>query len=305
MSKEKIIVCGSVAYDSIFKFNGLIKESFVKDKLDIVNLSFLTDSMKRLRGGCALNISYNLSLLGFEPMIFGSVGKDFKEWKWLRSRKIKSLLHTTDDFTASSFSLFDNENNQITNFYPGAMRNDSSLSLQNLKENADMVVISPTMPEAMSNFVSDCQKLCVPYLYDPGMQLPILKATDISTGVLNSKISVFNEYEYFLMLEKTKLCTDDLKDVIIIKTMAEKGAEIFYKGQKVSVESVKVDVLDPVGAGDAFRAGVIRAFFEGKDLETMARYGTIIASASLSSEGGSYHRISLSQFNKKMKEMNK
>ena len=59
-----IVVTGSVAYDYIMSFPGHFKEHILPDKIDILSVSFLVDSLKRQRGGCATNIAYNLALAG-------------------------------------------------------------------------------------------------------------------------------------------------------------------------------------------------------------------------------------------------
>ena len=52
-----------------------------------VSLSFLVDSMDKRRGGCAPNIAYTLALLGERPLLMGTAGEDFGDYRaWLRPR---------------------------------------------------------------------------------------------------------------------------------------------------------------------------------------------------------------------------
>ena len=62
----RIFVTGSIAYDYIMVFPGRFRDHILPDKMHVLSVSFLVDSLKRRRGGTAANIAYNLALLG-EP----------------------------------------------------------------------------------------------------------------------------------------------------------------------------------------------------------------------------------------------
>jgi adenosine kinase len=70
-----IILTGSVAYDYLMKFPGYFKEHILPDRLESISLSFLVESMVRLRGGIAPNIAYTLALLGEHPARDGNRGR--------------------------------------------------------------------------------------------------------------------------------------------------------------------------------------------------------------------------------------
>lgn len=53
---------------------------------------------------------------------------------------------------------------------------------------------------------------------------------------------------------------------VVVKRAAE-GARAFADGETVDMPGVPVDVVDPVGAGDAFAAGYLAQLLEGCDLE--------------------------------------
>ena len=60
----RIVVTGSLAYDYIMNFPGYFKDHILPDKVHMLTVSFLVDSMRRMRGGVAGNIAYTLALLG-------------------------------------------------------------------------------------------------------------------------------------------------------------------------------------------------------------------------------------------------
>jgi adenosine kinase len=239
----KVLVCGSIAYDHIMDFPGLFKDCILPDKIHALNVSFLVNSLKKLRGGTAPNISYNLALIGEKPVIIGTAGKDFVEYsQWLTGNGIDTSLVRIleDDFTASCFITTDLSNNQITGFYPGAMAKDPEISLEALKvKDVSMVVIAPTEPSAMIKWAVECQKLGLPYLFDPGMQIPRLSCQDLITGILGAKIAIFNEYEYEMMIEKSGLTRERILDNVelLVETLGERGSALSTRTKSVNIRS--------------------------------------------------------------------
>src|SRR5438067_9729946 len=79
-----VIVTGSVAYDNIMDFPGYFKDHILPEKVHMLNVSFLVDTLKRQRGGVAANVAYTMALLGAPPAVFSSVGAndwaEYAEW---------------------------------------------------------------------------------------------------------------------------------------------------------------------------------------------------------------------------------
>ena len=59
-----ILVCGSLAYDTIMVFPDQFKKHILPDQMHILNVSFMVPDMRREFGGCAGNIAYNLQPAG-------------------------------------------------------------------------------------------------------------------------------------------------------------------------------------------------------------------------------------------------
>ena len=119
-----ILVCGSMAYDTIMVFQEPFRNHILPDQIHILNVCFVVPTMRREYGGCAGNIAYNLKLLGDDPAIMATVGHDFGPYAerldglGLSRRHIRRM---DDQFTAQAFITTDIEDNQITAFHPGAM----------------------------------------------------------------------------------------------------------------------------------------------------------------------------------------
>lgn len=301
---NKILVCGSIAYDHIMHFPGLFKEHILPDKIDTLNISFLADSMSKMRGGTAPNISYNIALAGLKPWVVGTAGKDFKEYKtWLENNGVNTnyIKILENDFTASCFITTDYTNNQITVFYPGAMSNDPKISLEKLDiDKFSMAVIAPTEPAAMTKWALECSRMEIPYLYDPGMQIPRLSVQDLIAGIEGAEIVIFNEYEYTMLYEKTKLTYDDILHSanLVVETTGEQGSILRTSTDTVTVPAAKPNkVVDPTGAGDAYRAGLLKGYLEeGASLEVMGRYAGVSAVYAVEHKGATEHKYDMNEF---------
>ena len=305
----KVIVAGSIAFDHIMDFPGYFKDQIIPDKISELNISFLVKSLKKVRGGTAPNIAYSMALTGQKPEVLGTVGSDFQDYRlWLEKNGVGTGLIRVkeNDFTASCFINTDLSNNQITGFYPGAMAYDEQISMLDIPmEDVSMVVIAPTEPAAMSKWCDELRKIGVPYLYDSGMQIPRLGAQELVQGVLGAKIVIFNEYEYDMMLKKTNLTIDEIlnKVELCVVTMGEKGSVLRTKHEQVHVPAAKpYKILDPTGAGDAYRAGLLKGYFEGAGLEKMGQYGSVTAVYAIEHKGPTEHSYTMEEFNNRMKE---
>lgn len=305
----KVIIGGSIAFDHLMIFPGLFKEQILPEKIPNLSVSFLVNSLKKIRGGTAPNIAYNLALVGIQPVIIGTAGQDFPDYgKWLNEHGVDTnyIRVLSDDYTASCFIMTDLENNQITGFYPGAMARDSELSLKDIdRDETAMMVIAPTDPAAMIKWALECRELGLPYLFDPGMQIPRLAAADLVKGILGARIVIFNDYEYSMMLEKTGLTPERILNSVelIVETLGEKGSRLITKDRQVQVPAAKpVKIIDPTGAGDAYRAGLLKGYFEKASLELMGKYASVSAVYAIEHQGGTGHKYTQEEFKQRFNE---
>lgn len=299
----RIVVTGSIAYDYIMVFPGKFRDHILPEKMHILSVSFLVDSLKRLRGGTAANIAYNLALLGERPTLLGAVGEDFGEYRqWLDGHGVDTSTVKTisGEFTSSCFINTDLQDNQITAFYPGAMAHAAKLSLRELDlTDRDLVVIAPNAPEAMAKYVRQCLDLGIPYLYDPSMQAPRLSPEDLDQGFRGAKILTGNDYEFGMMAEKLGITESNLRHrvPITVMTRGEAGCLITADGQEYEIPTAKPSkVVDPTGAGDAFRAGLIVGHRHGLSWPTTGRLAALTATYAIEHSGTQEHAYSLTDF---------
>ncbi|MFQ6014454.1 MAG: carbohydrate kinase family protein [Anaerolineae bacterium] len=298
-----IIVTGSLAYDHIMVFPGYFKDHILPDKVHVLNVSFLVDHMIKKRGGCACNIAYSLALLGERPHIMGTVGEDFDEYRaWLEECGIdtSAIKAIKGELTATCTIITDRADNQITGFYAGAMSQAHILSFKDQHySDIDLVIISPNDPKAMVRYVRECHELGIPYIYDPSQQIIRLSAEELIAGTSGSRMLVVNDYECEMIRNKTALSEEELLNLteILIITRGEEGSLIKTNEKVIEIPiAVPKQLVDPTGAGDAYRAGIIKGLIHGYPLEVVGRLGSLTATYSIEEHGTQTHHFTLSEF---------
>jgi adenosine kinase len=305
-STVRIVVTGSLAYDYIMNFPGDFKDHILPDKAHMLTVSFLVDSMRQMRGGVAGNIAYSLALLGERPLVVATAGKDFGEYReWLERRGVDAsgVVEVEDDFTASCFINTDEANNQLVAFYPGAMARAEELSLENLGLGVnDLVVISPTDPEAMTRYADECRALGVPFLFDPGKQTPRLSGEQILAGLEGASVLISNDYEFAMMARKTGRTEADLISAapLTVVTRGKQGSTIYSaetNGQGLEVPIAPITgVVDPTGAGDAYLAGLVFGLARRFPLEVVGRVAALTAAYAIEQRGCQEHHFTPAEF---------
>lgn len=307
---SQIAVTGSVAFDHIMNFPGKFQDHILADKLHILNVSFLVQDLRRLRGGCAANIAYACALLDLKPVLTASVGSDFAPYgDWLAARGVDlGGVYTVEEMlTASCFITTDETNNQITGFYPGAMSQACEAKIANLPgDKPALAIVSPNHPPAMKDYPGECRELGVPFLYDPGQNIPALSGEELFEGLTGAKAVVCNDYELAMVQEKSGKSLEDLLEVCetVVVTLGEKGSRIHPRGEDaIEVPAVKVEkVVDPTGAGDAYRGGLIKGLIAGEGWETAARLGSLVAAYCVEHQGTSNYSFTREQFNARFEQ---
>lgn len=304
-----IVITGSVAYDYLMTFPGYFQDHILPDKLESISLSFLVDSMVRLRGGTAPNIAYTLALLGEKPRIFATVGEDFAEYRtWLETNGIDTTWAKVvpGEFTASFFANTDLSNAQIASFYPGAMARASELSLKAVAiEGPDLIVISPNDPEAMKSYVTECIDLGYKYLYDPSQQIVRFGAEELRAGIEGAFAVFVNDYEYALTQKMTGMSEDRILDYVevMVVTRGENGSDIYTKDCQYHIPvAPPIKIGDPTGVGDAFRGGFLAAYGRGLDWETCGQVGALAATYCLEETGTQTHVYTRREFVDRFRE---
>jgi sugar/nucleoside kinase (ribokinase family) len=85
--------------------------------------------------------------------------------------------------------------------------------------------------------------------------------------------------------ERALACLSERVKVLAVK-MGPGGAMAICGGKRFSAPAVKVEVVDPVGAGDSFDAGFLHQYLRGADIETCLAWGNLCGAFSTTATGG-------------------
>jgi adenosine kinase len=287
----RIAVTGSIATDHLMTFPGRFTDQLMPDKLDKVALSFLVDTLEIRRGGVAANIAFGMGCLGLHPLLVGTAGSDFAEYRgWLEGHGVdcsgvrRSALHHTARFVGTTDAAM----NQIASFYPGAMSEDASIDLSELAGQVDLVVISSGDPDAMFGFARQCREHGIPFAADISWQLARLDGGQVRDLLHGAAFQFSNEYEATLSERKTGWSAQELIQQVGVRvtTLGGDGARVDRPGEPpITVPAVPVTPVEPTGAGDAFRAGFLAALSWDLSLERAAQLGNLMAVQALETTG--------------------
>lgn len=300
----RIVVSGSIAYDYLMSFPGRFTDQIIPEKLTRLSVSFLVDDMVRQRGGTAANIAYSLKLLGGDPILLGTVGQDFGDYAaWLQANGIRTdhIVEIPHKFTASFFVSTDEEQNQIANFYAGAMSDCKEISLADRGlTDADVVIISPNDPQAMLNYATECRDLGIPFAYDPSQQTARLSGEALRASIPGAGWLMVNDYEFEVIQQKTGWSKQQIVSEVdtLIVTEGRAGSYICRNGEefKVPVAPPQQRVAEPTGVGDAYRGAFFAAHSLGLPVDVCGRVGALCATYVLEQVGTTNHRFTPQEF---------
>jgi adenosine kinase len=305
--KKTVIVSGSLAYDRIMDFPGYFSHHILPEKIHVLNICFQVNGLREKFGGTAGNIAYSLSLMGVSPSISASLGgRDYQPYfLWLEKNGISTELIRIieDEFTASAYITTDQADNQITGFHPGAMKHTSGLDFDKLKPEETLCIVSPGNLDDMVNYPHMCKERGIEYIFDPGQSLPMLEGKDLIEAISGCSILISNDYELDLIINKTGLAKEGLleRTGALITTLGDLGSKVHTAGGEINIPLVKAkQVLDPTGAGDSYRGGLVTGLVQGLDIERCAWMGSVCASFAVESYGTQEYRFNSDEFNERL-----
>lgn len=291
-----------MAYDRIMDFPGKFSDHILPDKIHILNVCFTVNGMVEKFGGTAGNVAYSLSLLEEKPVILATIGKDHANYfEWLGRNKISTegIKIISEEFTAGAYITTDRADNQITGFNPGAMKYPSGYKFDNVSPKDSIVLIAPGNLQDMAGYAASCRDEGINYICDPGQSLTAWEKSSLKEWITGSGMLISNDYELEMIMNMTGVDKKGLLKMTgtLITTLGEKGSVISTPESDISVPAAGVkDVVDPTGAGDAYRAGLIKGLALGKDTLTAAKMGTIAAAYAIERYGTQEHHYAYGKF---------
>jgi len=303
------VVCtGSIAFDYILSFKGRFKDHILLDKTHMLNLSFLVDNLKKRRGGVAGNYAYNLALLGYPSAVLATAGSDAVEYRaWLEKLGVdcRGLRLLDDEISATGFTTTDLDDNQITGYYGGAMNRAGSLGLEDTVSEPEAVIIGPNAPEEMRRLVRECREGGVPWVFDPAHQLPHLSGDDLIDGSRGAWVLIGNDYELEMVQHRTGCTMEELKQLseLVVITLGREGSRIESRTASHTIAPAPARAeVDPTGAGDAYRSGLVAGLLRGLDVPAAGAVASLAATYAVEQVGTIEHGYSHEEFGERFKE---
>lgn len=304
MTSGRIVVVGSIAYDRIFDFPGRFADVILPEKVHVLNVSFTVDRIKESFGGTAGNIAFTLALLGVPAAVVGSVGHDFAAYRtWLRRHRVdlSALRTVADQATAAAYVITDRDDNQISAFQLGASSVPAvgQAAARRRLRRATYAILSPGNPRDMVAAVRQLTQWRVPYLFDPGQTLPILSTTQLRAIVRRADGFISNDYELDLMVKRSGWSRAKLTKLVryLVTTLGAKGSVVQQGSKQVRIPVARPRaVVDPTGAGDAYRAGLVAGLVNGHSLMTAATMGAVASVYTVELPGTQTHHFSQADF---------
>jgi len=112
-------------------------------------------------------------------------------------------------------------------------------------------------------------------------------------------VLITNDYELEIIMKLSGLGKVELLGLTgcVITTVGEKGAIVTTRSEEIRIPAVPAErVVDPTGAGDAFRAGLLKGIVSGKDIQASARIGAVAAAYAVEQYGTQEHYFLYEEF---------
>ena len=297
-----VLLSASLAFDYTMTFPGSFKDHILPDKVHVLSVSFLFDSLRRQRGGVAGNIAYSLALLGEHAAVVGAGGSDFAEYRATFDAlgiDTSLVLDVADELTGSAFMTADLDGNQIAGFYPGASGHAGSISVVDSAREVRIGLVGATAPDVMRRHAAEIARTGCPLVYDPSQQVVALPAEDLMAGIEVAWAVIGSDYEFAMMEQKTGLGVDALAERVplLAVTYGAQGSELRWNGDTVRIPAVPPGPLvEPTGGGDAYRAGLLKGILLGLELPVAGRMAALAATYAIERHGAQEHRYTPDEF---------
>ena len=296
-----------MAYDRIMKFGGRFRDHILADQLDNINISFGVDSLTEHIGGTAGNIAYSLSVLGEKPRILATMGRDFHRYfEWLETCGISTtdIRIVDEEFTAGAYITTDSDSNQFTGFNPGAMKHQAGFGYEGIDPSDTIAIVGPGNLADMMEFTARNSELGIYTIFDPGQSLPIWEPSALARCIEQSNMLICNEYEMGMLSNSTGLTQQQLSGMVehLVVTLGDQGAEVISGSETERIPVIPANAIDPTGAGDAFRGGLIKGLAQGVGIRRAVQMGTVCGYFVVQAEGTQTYRYTLDEYQAKLRE---
>jgi len=283
LNERDLLAIGHTAIDYIIQI----------DEFPPPNSSVTIKKMKKMHGGAAANVAIVGSSLNLKTSLVSAVGGDFigsGYHKKLKEFKIDtdSMIIIEDESTPTAFIMTNSKKDQISYFYWGAAKNfkNTEVPYQAIQK-ARAVHLATGDPSFNGKCGEIARKEDKLISFDPGQDLHLYTKKQLEKVIRLTDILFGNHFEIDRIQKRLSMNIKKLQEIgphIIVKTYGKQGS-IIYAEEKIKIGAVVCKATDPTGAGDSYRAGFLRAYLEGANLETCGKFASTVASFIVEAEG--------------------
>ena len=294
-----VLISGSIAYDNILSYGARFSDHLIASSLDHINLSFVTDSMTRNYGGCAANIAYSLKQLGGDPLVIGAVGTDGSDflYRFDEQHIDHCVIKLNDTYTAQCFVTTDTTGAQIAAFNPGAMLRSQQAKFPESAK-IELGIVTPDGKQAMIERAQQFVDHKIPFVFDIGQGVTLFNGDEIKDFIEKATYVAASAYEMDMISHLTGWSIEDIASRVeaLIVTHGENGSCVYTQGSRIDVKACTVEkAVDPVGAGDAFRGGLLYGMTHGFDWKATMQLASVMGSFKVESLGAQNYQVTREQ----------
>ena len=298
-----ILVHGTLDFDRIMHFTGRFQDYFLSDQLHKLNLSLFIDRVEERFGGGAGAIAYTLKLLNENPIVLSAIGNDGGMYlHHLRNLGISTeYIEMYEDAKTSTFTVVnDEDHHQVGFFYSGALQRNVPFSTASFNPADTVMILSPRDNNSETfAYAEQCVQVGIRYIFDPGQTIARYTEYELRKLIEGAYIFAINEYELETVKKRFRITEHEILQWtgILITTLGSAGSRIQTTHTTITIPRASSDqIVDATGAGDAYRAGILKGISLGASLEQMGKLGSVAAAYAIEQYGNQEHTFTVEDF---------
>lgn len=273
MRDPVISVCGHLCNDYILTV----------EEYPAIGTSCKVVDRQNYYGGGGANIAVGIAKLGGSAELIAAVGRDYPCSPYERHLQetgvATHLYHTDSENCSTAFIVNNTAGDQITYFEWGA-----GALLTNAEAPALPFVHMATGDAGFNVGVARQAGFAS---FDPGQDVKYYDAAHLRDIFSHIDLLICNNFESSIMCEKLDWTEQDLIAAVptAIITKGKDGSFLHQNSDAVAIPACPVKLIDPTGAGDAYRAGLLTAYRRGYSLPICCKIGAVTSSFAVEKVG--------------------
>ena len=189
------------------------------------------------------------------------------------------VLQTVNDKTDRIYTRVLTTGSQLATFNPGAMLRSQEAEFP--EGEIGMALVAPDSRQAVIARMNECFSRGIPTVFDIGQAVSILSGEEIRELIGKCTYLAASAYELDLICRATELTCEQIASLVkaLVVTHGDKGSVVYTRGETITVEACRVEkAVDPVGAGDAYRGGLLYGLSKGWGWVSTLRLASVMGS---------------------------